>query len=158
MSQIPSDQELREAVEILNFEDKFQDIDCSCHLSPPCKKCVETPDKDMVENSVLVLKSLATAYLESGEGFPEKIERQMGLHHRLLKLSQSEETWNECCDAHRLAIVKNYVKKSELPSVEEIFEFIRNEYWFVHKEVTTHEDIYSTATNLHALINGEGRK
>ena len=45
-----------EAENIVELYDHFVDISCSCHICPPCSKCVETPSEEDYEQALKILK------------------------------------------------------------------------------------------------------
>lgn len=64
---------IEEAIEVLTYEERFENIDCSCHIAPPCAKCVEKPDEETItEANFAALAALKT--MREMEKEPHKSE------------------------------------------------------------------------------------
>jgi len=51
---------LEEAYKIVEDYEYWEDVSCSCHLNPPCSKCVECPtEEDYLEAvEVIIMEEL----------------------------------------------------------------------------------------------------
>jgi len=47
---------LEDAKYIIEMELKWEDISCSCHLNPPCGKCVSMPSDDLIKEATKLLE------------------------------------------------------------------------------------------------------
>lgn len=48
---------LAEANEIIDAHEKWYGISCSCHINPPCSKCVECPSEELYQEALNVVEA-----------------------------------------------------------------------------------------------------
>ncbi len=67
-------QEIEEAIKIVNLKKELDEKDCSCHISPPCSKCVDTPTDDDIYEAVYTIIDLAKLHLSvMKSGVPKRL-------------------------------------------------------------------------------------
>lgn len=48
---------IEEAEEIIDLRIELEDWSCSCHLFPPCSKCVDMPSDEEYEEALKVIEN-----------------------------------------------------------------------------------------------------
>ena len=124
---MPSDSELRRAVELL----KIIDAGNMSSVKPTS-----------IENMARILLSLAEQYLASGGG----VEKKSDIGVIPVQDKAKIEGWNACCDAHKLAGYRR------VPSVEEIERTVILSLGNAKVEELNERVI---ATAIHDLMEGE---
>ena len=131
-------QEIEEAIKIVNLKKELDEKDCSCHISPPCPKCVDTPTDDDIYEAVYTIIDLAKLHLSvMKSGVPKKkVILPMSTDYRYGKSTQrSLFSYNQAIDKFTAYLAQKLSGLEEVIRESSLCRLCLTEVWEAEKEI-----------------------